>query len=241
MYKKLFPVFILFFLSTFNYSHAQGSSLFSVSGGPIFGWHLPQINDLNSELKKIGFPEISTSGQFITGAGGYIDVPFVKGLKIGGLGMGYSSEESAEYNNYVNAVSIKFRMGGISIEYLKRISDKFDYSIGSIIGLGSFRFNVHRYPKEYQNWSIGNFGIDTSGVNNLKQEYSKNLYIFQPQLGIGFQATKFLYLKLNAGYMFTISDEWKLNEILKVGNVPSGIKADGFSVNFGINLGLFVN
>jgi hypothetical protein len=215
--------------------------MFSISGGPIFGWHFPQIEDLNSELKKIGYPEISTSGQFVTGGGGYIDVPFVKGLRVGGLGMGYSSEESAELNDFVNAVSIKYRMGGLSVEYLKRISNKFDYSIGSIIGLGSFSFNIHRYPREYQNWNIGNFGIDSSGTSNMQQEYSKNLFIFQPQLGFGYQAAKFLYLKLNAGYMFTFSGEWKLNEILKVSNVPSGIKADGFSVNLGINFGLFVN
>lgn len=242
MRQKIFLLAGLVFIISTNYSFSQGSGIFSISGGPIFGWQIPQIDDLNSELKKIGFPEISTSGQFVVGGGGFIDVPVVKGLKIGGLGLGYSTDLTSESQNTIKAVSMEYSMGGISVEYIRRISKKFDYSFGSIIGIGSLGFSISKYPIEYQNWNLGNFGIDTVGNNNvLNKDYSKTLYIFQPQLGFGFQAANFLYLKLNAGYVFTLSGDWKIDEILEVSNVPSGIKADGFTFSLGINVGLFVN
>ncbi|MBN1633838.1 MAG: hypothetical protein JW917_06710 [Ignavibacteria bacterium] len=242
MRKKIFLLAgLIFFVST-DFSLAQGSGMFSISGGPILGWHVPQINDLNDELIKIGFPEISSSGQFVVGGGGYIDVPVIKGLRIGGMGLGFSADNTIEALNIVKAVSLKYRMGGVSFEYVKRISKKFDYSIGSIFGIGSLGFSISKYPKEFQNWNLVNFGIDTVGNNNVvNKDYSKTLYIFQPQLGLGYQLTNFLYFKLNAGYVFTLSKNWKLDEILEVNNVPSGIKADGFSVSLGINVGLFVN
>jgi len=61
----------------------------------------------------------------------------------------------------------------------------------------------------------------------------------QPQIGFGFFVTKFLYAKLNCGYLFSASNQWKTNDDIPVNNVPSGIKADGFNVNFGLNFGLF--
>lgn len=242
MNKKIIFIFVFVFVVMSNYSFSQGSGAFSISGGPIFGWNIPQINDLNSELKKIGYPQISTAGQFVVGGAGYMEIPVNFGLKIGGMGMGFSTDISSESQNTIQAVSLKYTMGGISVEYVKKISKKFDYTLGSIIGIGSFGFKIHKYPKDYQYWNISNFGIDTAGNNNvLTNDYSKTLYIFQPQIGIGYQLTNFLYLKLNAGYMLTFSDEWKINEILEVKNVPSGIKADGFSFLLGLNFGLFPN
>lgn len=242
MRKNIFLFAGLVFIISTNFSFSQGTGMFSISGGPIFGWQIPQIDDLNIELKKIGFPEISTSGQFVVGGGGYIDVPVVKGLKIGGLGLGYSTDLTSELNNTVNAVSLKYRMGGISVEYVRRVSKKFDYSLGSILGIGSLGFKISKYPKDYQNWNLGNFGTDSVGYSNvLNKDYSKTLYIFQPQLGFGYQATNFLYFKLNAGYVFSLSGDWKIDEILEVSSVPSGIKADGFTFSLGINVGLFVN
>jgi hypothetical protein len=50
-----------------------------------------------------------------------------------------------------------------------------------------------------------------------------------------------MYLKLNAGYMLTFTGDWKLNDVMIVSTVPSGIKADGFNFNLGINFGLFTD
>jgi hypothetical protein len=50
-----------------------------------------------------------------------------------------------------------------------------------------------------------------------------------------------LYLKLNAGYIFVLHDDWKLEDVLVVKNVPAGIKADGFNFNLGIYFGLFTD
>jgi len=101
--------------------------------------------------------------------------------------------------------------------------------------------NISQFSNDLQNWNIGSIGSDTLKANNSNSyTYSKTLYTIQPQVGIGYQMTSFLYLKLNAGYVFTVSGNWKLDDVLEVSNIPSGIKADGFNVNLGVNVGLFV-
>jgi len=241
MNKRIFLVTISLVLFFTVQSYSQNINIFSISGGPILGWHIPQIDELNSELKNVGYPELESSGYLLTGGGGYIDIPVIKGLRLGGLGMGFSTDKTYETDNVIKGISMQYSMGGISIEYVNSISRSFDYSLGGIIGIGSFGFKISKYPKDYQNWNLGNFGIDTTVNNNvLNKDFSKSLFIFQPQVSLGFQALKFLYLKLNAGYMLALAGDWKIDDIVIVKNVPSGIKADGFTFSLAVNVGLFV-
>ena len=243
--KKYFLVFVFLFYTSLS-SYSQDFANFSIAGGPIFGWHVPSVSDLNSEITKIGLPEFSKSGFFVVGGGGFIDVPLVKGLRIGGVGVGFSQLqnaglESAGFQNVVKTAKFSYKMGGLSVEYVHKISPSFDYSLGGIIGIGSTNISISQFSKDLQNWNIGGINPDTLRTNRYNSfDYTKTLYTFQPQVGIGYYMTNFLYLKLNAGYVFTVSGNWKLNDVLEVTNVPSGIKADGFNVNLGVNVGLFV-
>ena len=64
-------------------------------------------------------------------------------------------------------------------------------------------------------------------------------YSVQPMVGIGAFLTSFMYAKLNAGYFFATNGDWYVDNEIPVSNVPSGISANGFNVNFGLNIGLF--
>lgn len=238
--KKIFLILaILLFTGLKSYS--QDFAKFSIAGGPIFGWHIPSVSDLNTEMQKIGLPKFSSNGFFAVGGGGFIDVPVVKGLRIGGLGLGFTQENSTEFPTIVKSAKLSYNMGGLSVEYVHKISSMFDYSLGGVIGLGSLKLSISQYSKNLQNWNIGNISPDSLSTNSSNSyNYSKTLFTLQPQVGMGYQMFSFLYLKLNAGYVFTVSGDWKLNDNLTVSNVPSGIKGDGFQVNLGVNVGLFV-
>lgn len=239
--KKYFIAVIIILLFG-NISYSQDFNSFSVAGGPIFGWKVPQLNDLNNELAKLGIPELSKSGSFMVGGGGFIDVPKIKGLRIGGFGLGYSDEESVSLTNTIKAVNVSYSLGGLSVEYVRKFAANLDYSVGGSFGIGTYRIKFSQFSKDMGNWNPGIFSQDTLASNpGVSSEYSNTHFFFQPQVGIGWQALRFLYFKLNAGYEFTAGRTWKLNDAMQVESVPAGIKADGFNFSLGVNVGLFFN
>ncbi len=225
-------------LITFINSYSQEFPKFSIAGGPILGWSVPSVTDLNAELKKMGISEFKTSGFFTSGGAGFIDVPVVKGLRAGGYGIGYSDYTNSEYTNTIRSARISYNSAGIMLDYVRKISNTFDYTIGASIGLGTFRMDITQHSKDLNNWNPGVIISDSVSSNIFS--YSKSLVTLQPQAGIGFYPLSFLYFKLNAGYTFTVSGDWKLNDVVKVNNIPAGIKADGFHFSLGIYAGLFV-
>ena len=240
MIKKIaFVISFIFLLS--NISTSQVFNRFSIAGGPIVGFTLTNVDDLNTELKKIGIPGLTESGFMTLGGRGFIDVPFVKGLRVGGLGLGFTQEKSVESpNNIIKTVKYSYGMGGVSFEYVGSISKKFDYTLGGTLGIGSLNLDIYQHSKDLQNWNISLIGGDTlSARNSNSSKYSTKVYSVEPQVGIGFQMLDYLYLNLNAGYAFTVQNNWKLDDALEVKNVPSGIKTDGFNLKFSVNIGLF--
>lgn len=238
---KKFILITVVFLFISSISSAQFFNKFSLFGGPMIGWQMPNVTDLNTEIKKLGIPEFSSGGYLTLGGGGFIDVPLVAGLRIGAFGTGFT--EDRIYTPTTTASAFKtakfsLRYAAVSIEFNKKFSKHFDYTIGGNIGVGTTKLAVSQFNPNSGIWNISNDTLLTSSFTN---SYTTTTYTFNPQLGIGYNVTKFMYLKLNAGYMFTIRGDWKLNDVLTVTNVPSGIKADGFNFNLGINFGLFTD
>jgi hypothetical protein len=239
--KNLFLIIISIFIFS-NISFSQLSGRFTFAGGPMIGYYSSSVTDLNSELVKAGFPEISKNGFFTIGGGGYIDVPMVKGLRIGGYGFGYS--ESQTSTNLSTAVvyqwSVKYSYsgGGITLEYAKFLGEKFDFTVGGALGTGSLKIDLYRHAPSYY-WNSGNSLWDST--NSSKQlNYSSRTYTIEPRIGIGYQVNNFLNFKLNAGYSFAIQNTWKVDDVLEVQNVPSGIKAQGLNIGLCMNVGLFL-
>jgi hypothetical protein len=239
-YKTLF--FLIFAgLFSLNTSFAQVFPSLAVSGGPMAGWNFTKTTDLNNELRNAGFPEVSKNGFFTLGGGGFIDLPVKKNfIRIGGLGIGFSTNIDKKVNDSLTkAVTYDFGMGGLSIEFVKPIKD-FDISIGAMFSTGTLKLNLYQYGIDYGNYNsiFGEF-TNNSSSGNITRNFKVRFYSVQPQIGFGFLIKKFLYLKLNAGYLFSAHGKWKVDNSIEVSNFPSGIKADGFNITFGINAGLF--
>jgi hypothetical protein len=237
--KKIFLV--IFVVLVYSNSYSQMFNKFSIAAGPVFGWNVPSMTDLNAELLKVGIPALSTSGVFASGGSGFIDLPVVKGLRVGYTGYGYTVNSSATFTNNSKIAEFSFSTNALSIEYAKMINKSFDYTLGGMIGVGSTSLKLANYANAYKVWNIGNYLNDTNSSGHNTLSFKNTSYTFVPQAGIGFHATKFLYFKLNAGYLLTINSKWKLDDLIEVSSFPSGIKADGFMVNLGVFVGLFVD
>lgn len=237
--KKIFFIILVIFIYT--NTQAQLFNKFSIAAGPVFGWNIPSMTDINAELKKVGIQELSTSGVFAMGGGGFIDVPVIKGLRIGGYGYGYNSNKTTDFANNSKAAEFSYSGGFLSIEYTKKLGKKFEWSFGGMVGIGSTNLKLINYSTNFSNWNINNYLNDTNSSGHNSISLKTTSYSFVPQAGLGWHATSFLYFKLNAGYLLTLNSKWKVDDLIEVKNFPTGIKADGFMVNLGIYLGLFVD
>jgi hypothetical protein len=232
---------IFIFLLAFRITYSQLFPSFSLSGGPIVGWHLNKVDVLNTELRNAGFPEVSKSGFLTMGGGGFIDLPLKKGfLRIGGLGLGFSTNVNKVVNDSLTkAVNYAFGMGGLSLEYVKPIKD-FDIIFGALFSTGTLKLDLYQYGRDNGNYSsiFGEFSSNSSS-QNITRNFKVRFYSVQPQLSFGLLVKKFLYFKLTGGYLFTFNNTWKVDNDTDVPNFPSGVKANGFIISLGINAGLF--
>ncbi len=214
---------------------------FSIAAGPVFGWNVPSMTDLNAELTKAGLPEFSKSGVFATGGSVFLDLPVVKGLRVGYTGYGFTTNSSSTYSTNSKLAEFSFSTNAVSIEFTKKLGKTFDYTFGGMFGVGSTNLKLVNYANSYKEWNINHYLTDTNSSGHNTLTFKNTSYSIVPQAGIGLHATKFLYFKLDAGYLLTINSKWKLDELIEVNNFPSGIKADGFMVKLGVFVGLFVD
>jgi len=240
--KKLY-LFVLSILLISNISFSQLGGRFTFAGGPTIGYYASSVTDLNSELVKAGFPQISKKGFLTIGGSGYVDIPMVQGLRIGGYGFGFSeSQTSPDISTSVNSkysVKYSYSGGGITVEYVKFFGEKIDFTIGGAIGIGNLNIDLYQHstPNTILNSSIS---IWDTIYSSKHLNYSSQTYTFEPRIGLGFQVNNFLNFKLNAGYAFAVQNNWKLDDVLQVENIPSGIKAQGLNIGLCMNIGLFL-
>jgi hypothetical protein len=226
-----------------NFAFSQSSGPFTFAGGPSIGYYVNSVTDLNSELIKVGFPQISKNGFLTLGGSGYIELPAIKHLRIGGYGFGFSeSQTSAPVSGITtNQFSVKYSFSGagITIEYDKMLGEKFDFTIGGAIGIGSLNIDLFKHPPAFR-YINGSIWSDSTNYKN-EMRYSSQSYTFEPRIGISYQLNNYMDFKLNAGYSFAFQNKWKLDDVYEVDNIPSGIKAQGFNINLTMNIGLFFN
>ncbi len=237
--KKI--LLVLSIVLIYSNSYSQLFNKFSIAAGPVFGWNVPSVSELNNEMKKVGIPEFSSSGVFGIGGAVFVDVPFVKGLRIGYMGYGFSDNKSSSFANNSKNAEFSFSSNSLSVEYVKKLGGSFDWSVGGQVGIGSTSLKLANYSNAFKEWNIGNYLNDTNSSGHNTLNFKTTSFTVVPQAGLGFQANRFLYFKLNAGYLFTVNSKWKADDIIEINNFPSGIKSDGLIFNLGVYVGLFID
>lgn len=239
-FLKIIAIFVIF-LSLREDSDAQMFPRFSIAGGPTVGWHTNNTDDLNNALRTIGIPELE-NGFLTLGGGGFVDLPF-KGfdkIRVGGFGNGFSASESATVNGLKKTANYSYGEGGLQIDYRISPAKILDFTFGVQLATGTLEIELFQSSPDYGNWT--NIVTELSGQNssqNISRNFETRFYSVQPQAGIGVFLTSLIYARLNVGYEFGFNGDWKVDDDITATGVPSGIKADGVNINFGLNFGLF--
>jgi hypothetical protein len=244
MTRKLhFLVLIFIFTGFSSITLSQLLPSFAFAGGPAVGWHFNPTKDLNAELEKAGFPQMSEDGFFVTGGGGFIDLPLKSNfLRIGGFGNGFTSKLSRSVNDSLTKdANYSLGQGGIYLEFVAPLGKVIDISIGTQLSTGTLMLELYQYGKD-----LGNYGtlfgeLQSNGSTaNLARTFKSRFYTLQPQVGIGIMLRKFMYLKIDCGYQFGTQNTWRVDNDVEVSGFPDGIEAKGLMISLGLNFGLFI-
>lgn len=236
---RLSLVLLMIFIG-FSNGYSQFGK-FSLFGGPMIGWQIPQVDDINAQLRNSGLPEISTDGYFTIGGGGYMDVPKLDGFRIGGLGTGFSTESKiVTSDNFTKRVNYKIGYGGISLEYVKPLSETFEFTAGTTIATGQLVIDIYQYKNGTTSWTNNwNELTNTSSSQNISRSMALRFYSATPKVGLGIFLKSYLYAKINAGYLVSVNSGWTGENGEEIDDAPKGIKADGLVFDFSLNFGLF--
>ncbi len=142
MKEKIFIIILFFSCSLFSQDKKYFDAPFGGGGGYTPGWIFVNLDDLNKQLISFGSGQLSKSGFYTSGGAGFIYIGFIPNLRIGGLGFGGSTSESALSNGYEREVVYNISGGGLTVEYTLPFIKNVAVSVGTIIGGGSIQIEL---------------------------------------------------------------------------------------------------
>lgn len=175
---------------------AESGDIFFGGGGPMPTLLFLDLEDLNSAITNVGYPQI-TQVLFANGGGGYGGA--LDGLRIGGFGLGGDTMSVSESRS----VSFDLAYGGMMIEKAVRNDDDFTVVLGTLLGFGGLdlRF-ISGVPETFED----------AVANPFVSSMSKNFYVVQPY--IAFEAKPFSWMsaRFQLGFLWTLADQWTFEE-----------------------------
>jgi hypothetical protein len=236
--KKLAVLIFMLCAAVYSQESRYFDAPFGGGGGYSPGWAFPKMDVLNQKLRSVGFPELSTSGFYTSGGAGFIYLGFVPGVRIGGMGYGGSSSESAMTLGINNEVQYTLSGGGFTVEYTLPFIRDWGVSVGAIIGGGSLKVEFYR---NYTNYSWDDLLDPASSVvtSDDSPTLRNSYWFFTPTLNIDIPFYRFIVFRIGAGYQFTFADEWTADNDRSISGIPSDFNANNFFIQSGIFIGFF--
>lgn len=208
--------------------------------GYVPAWYIPGLDPVNTELKSLGMPELSSSGFYSSGIAGFVYIGFIKNLRIGGMGFGGSLSSTLEQGTLNREVVYSLGGGGVSVEYTLPFVKDFGLSVGAVVGAGNMEIQLYRNNGNFS-WDglWDEFGDPGSNSGNVASKMENSFWIFTPTINFDWPIYRFVLLRIGAGYQFTFNEDWTADNGQTLNNVPSDLSANSFFVQSGIFVGFF--
>jgi len=241
MYKIIIFTTLIF---SSNIIYGQSGQFFDAPFGGGIGyvpaWYIPNVDPVNTQLKLVGMPQLSTSGFYSSGVAGFLYIGFVKNFRVGGMGFGGSLSSSQTIDNVNREVVYSLSGGGVTLEYTLPFIKNVGVSVGAIIGAGSMDLELYRNSGDFS-WegmweevSDPNISSD-SYYGKLRNHY----WMFTPTVNLDYPVYRFVVLRLGVGYQFSFADDWTADNDKPVSGIPSNLNSNSFFIQSGIFIGFF--
>jgi hypothetical protein len=206
---------------------------------------MPDLTDFNKNIAQPFVRKDVNEQVLFFGGRGFMPFPFVKNLRVGGLGYGGVSEQccvdtTASTGQAVTR-SLKYSIGygALTVDYALPIAVRRMYFLlGAELGLGGLDIEAKQAAKRVEFDINSEFDKPTT---NITHTYSSGFFLVKPQLQIEWAPTNFMMFQLAAGYQVTSMGDWKVDGDVDLGNTDdlSNINGSGLVINLGVNIGFF--
>ncbi|MBX3043107.1 MAG: hypothetical protein KIT33_08040 [Candidatus Kapabacteria bacterium] len=219
----------------------ESTPYFAIAGGVTFTFNFANFEEINNQLKKIGFGVGDFSGQVsLWGGEGFTGIVYVPNMRVGFFSYGGSSFISKDFPagdepGFNREVEYQVGLSGLSIEYAYVPLKSFAIVGGLSLGRGDLTISSYDTRSE-SNWE--NFSPEP-GLNNSLNMASSNFWVIKPNLYFEYALTNFLMFRAGASYNYTLGYDWKQNYNANLQGVPDGLNANALQLQAGIFLGLF--
>lgn len=250
--KKLLILAIVIFASVFN-GFAQDNMLdslnfevsavkeekppyFALGGGYTGTFLFADMTELNKIAKNYGLSDLK-SNIYLSGVQGFTAIGIIPNLRLGfwGLGGSQKTELKIDTASLTRGLNYSLSFTGFSIDYGINLIKSLAVLPGISAGWVTATMEAYQSSNsfDFANFKPGN------DLNNYRQRAEGSFYFIQPNLNLEYAVTPFLMARLNVGYSYSFSGDWKYNQDATLTNVPTGINANGMTVQFGVFVGLF--
>ncbi len=227
------------------YTDASGSlSGYSwIGGGIILGLHLPSLTDFNSLIAMPFIKQNLKSQAFMIGGQFFIPLPFVKNLRIGGIGMSGNSNvccvpfTASNGQPTMRSLTYHVGYGALTLDYSIFNINKFHILAGLEIGLGSVDVIM-------QQAYSGPFDVSSEfdqPSNNIAHTNHATMLLVTPQVEFEYAPLKWLMMRLGGGYQITSMGTWQADDAVPFTDAGALVKVNGNGpiFHFGVFLGFF--
>lgn len=203
-------------------------------------WNVDNIN--KAIISDVG-PNLKKQPIVLYGGEGYGYIMLIENLRIGGMGAGGNVKNSSIYGNTRMDLETNVNFGGVIINYVVPLSQRLDFTIGSMIGWGGINLKLRRDNWGIKKWDdiLNQWG--TSGsvlVNNFSHKVNGNFFIYQPNLKLEYAVLRWLSIRFGVGYLGMTGGKWKLDDEFELVGVSDKLNASGFIFDTGILIGTFI-
>jgi hypothetical protein len=242
MIMKIFLAVIFATLLLNSFVFSQDSQYFDApfggGGGYSPGWYFPNLDQVNLQLKSFGVPEYSNSGFYTSGGSGFIYLGFIPHLRVGGMGFGGSTTNTAIVNGENRQVTYSLGGGGLTVEYTLPYVRDFGISVGAVIGRGDLKIELYKNTGSFD-WNSAWNEISNSPTSNYSRTMDNKYWIVTPTINIDIPYQRFVNFRIGLGYQFTFGDSWTIENGQTLNNVPSGLNGKTFFIQSGVYIGFF--
>ncbi len=214
-----------------------------IGGGLILGIHLPGLTDFNSRIAQPFIHQDLKSQVFMIGGQGFMPFPFVKNLRIGGIGMSGNSNvccvpDTTKLGQPVmRSLTYHVGYGALTLDYSVLNTSKFHILGGVELGLGAV--NVIMQQAYSRPFTVS--GEFDQPSENISHTYHSGFFIVKPQVEFEYAPMRWLMFRLAAGYQITSMGTWAVDDAVSLTNTDDLQKVSGNGAIFhlGVFLGFF--
>lgn len=215
------------------------------AGGFTPGMSFFDNTEIDKVLKSSHLPTLGNDPMYMLGGEGYGYIMFLKNVRMGGAGVSGSKTvnilDTAGGLNIRKEVVYKISYGGFLMDYVVPVVDRLDLAVGFTIGGGSLNVTMRRDSSSFKDYNVlwNEFGSNGTKAASYTRNLTGSFGVFTPHVQVEYAILQWLQLRIGASYPIMFSPDWKLDDNYTIENVPSGLKANGYTINAGIMFGFF--